>query len=43
VIQCYDLVVAALLLLGVIGLALDLLARRIERLRPVRWGFRREG
>jgi NitT/TauT family transport system permease protein len=35
----YDLVVAAMLLIGVIGLALDLLARRIERLRAVRWGF----
>lgn len=35
----YDLVVAAMLMIGVIGLALDLLARRIERLRPVRWGF----
>jgi NitT/TauT family transport system permease protein len=41
--QRYDLVVAAMLLIGVIGLALDLLARRIERLRPVRWGFRQEG
>jgi NitT/TauT family transport system permease protein len=35
----YDLVVAAMLLIGVIGLALDLAARRVERLRPVRWGF----
>lgn len=35
----YDLVVAAMLLIGVIGLVLDLLARRIERLRPLRWGF----
>jgi NitT/TauT family transport system permease protein len=35
----YDLVVAAMLMIGVIGLLLDLLARRIERLRPVRWGF----
>ena len=39
----YDLVLAAILLIGVIGLALDLLARRIERLRAVRWGFLREG
>ena len=39
----YDLVLAAILLIGVIGLALDLLARRIERLRPVRWGFLHEG
>jgi NitT/TauT family transport system permease protein len=35
----YDLVVAAMLMIGVIGLALDLVARRVERLRPVRWGF----
>lgn len=35
----YDLVVGAMVLIGVIGLALDLLARRIERLRWVRWGF----
>jgi NitT/TauT family transport system permease protein len=35
----YDLVVAGMAVIGVIGLALDLLARRIERLRPVRWGF----
>ncbi len=39
----YDLVLAAILLIGTIGLALDLLTRRIERLRPVRWGFLREG
>jgi NitT/TauT family transport system permease protein len=39
----YDLVLAAILLIGAIGLALDLLARRIERLRAVRWGFLREG
>lgn len=38
----YDLVVAAILLIGAIGLALDLAARRIERLRSVRWGFRRD-
>jgi NitT/TauT family transport system permease protein len=38
----YDLVLAAILLIGTIGLALDLMARRIERLRPVRWGFQRE-
>jgi NitT/TauT family transport system permease protein len=38
----YDLVLAAILLIGVIGLALDLAARRIERLRAVRWGFLRE-
>ena len=36
----YDLVVAAMLLIGLIGLVLDLGIRRIERLRSVRWGFR---
>ena len=38
----YDLVVGAMLLIGVIGLALDLLFRRIEKIKPVRWGFRSE-
>jgi NitT/TauT family transport system permease protein len=36
----YDLVIAAMLLIGGIGLILDLLARRIEKLPRVRWGFR---
>jgi len=36
----YDLVVAAMLLIGVIGLALDMGIRRLEKLRSVRWGFR---
>ncbi len=36
----YDLVVAAILLIGVIGLALDLCFRKLERLKSVRWGFR---
>ena len=36
----YDLVVAAMLLIGVIGLALDLAFRQIEKIRSVRWGFR---
>jgi NitT/TauT family transport system permease protein len=38
----YDLVVAAILLIGVIGLALDMVFRRLERIKPVRWGFRDE-
>lgn len=37
----YDLVVGAILIIGVIGLLLDLLARRVERLPRVRWGFER--
>jgi NitT/TauT family transport system permease protein len=35
----YDLVVAAMLLIGLIGLALNMLVRLVERLRAVRWGF----
>ncbi|HEX5757675.1 MAG TPA: ABC transporter permease [Thermoanaerobaculia bacterium] len=38
----YDLVVAAMAVIGVIGLSLDLLARRVERLPAVRWGFRKD-
>jgi NitT/TauT family transport system permease protein len=36
----YDLVVAAMLMIGVIGLILDLGFRRLETLKSVRWGFR---
>jgi NitT/TauT family transport system permease protein len=35
----YDLVVAAMLLIGLIGLALNTLVRSVEKLRAVRWGF----
>jgi NitT/TauT family transport system permease protein len=38
----YDLVVAAILLIGAIGLVLDFAFRRLEKLKPVRWGFRNE-
>jgi NitT/TauT family transport system permease protein len=38
----YDLVVAAMLSIGVIGLVLNLLVQRVSRLRAVRWGFRPE-
>ncbi len=38
----YDLVVGAMLLIGVIGLILDALFRRLETIKPVRWGFRNE-
>ncbi len=38
----YDLVVAAMLLIGVIGLLLNLLLQGVSRLRAVRWGFREE-
>jgi NitT/TauT family transport system permease protein len=35
----YDLVVAAMLTIGVIGLVLDIGFRRLEKIRSVRWGF----
>jgi NitT/TauT family transport system permease protein len=38
----YDLVVAAMLLIGIIGLILDIGFRRIEKMPSVRWGFRHE-
>ncbi|MFC5861420.1 ABC transporter permease [Acidicapsa dinghuensis] len=36
----YDLVVAAMLIIGIIGLVLDSVFRLVERIRSVRWGFR---
>ncbi len=38
----YDLVIAGMLLIGGIGLCLDLSIRRVELLKSVRWGFRNE-
>jgi NitT/TauT family transport system permease protein len=38
----YDLVVAAMLLIGIIGLSLDLLFRSVEQFKSVRWGFRHD-
>jgi NitT/TauT family transport system permease protein len=38
----YDLVVAAMLMIGVIGLVLDLCFRRLRTIKSVRWGFRDE-
>jgi NitT/TauT family transport system permease protein len=38
----YDLVVAAMLVIGAIGIALDFLVRRLERFDSVRWGFTKE-
>ena len=38
----YDLVVAAMLMIGVIGLILDFGFRRLERFKSIRWGFRNE-
>lgn len=38
----YDLVVAAMLMIGVIGLILDSGFRRLEKIKSMRWGFRDE-
>jgi NitT/TauT family transport system permease protein len=38
----YDLVVAGMLLIGLIGLGLDISIRRMERWKSVRWGFSNE-
>ena len=35
----YDLVVAGMMMIGLIGLLLDLLVRRLERFDEVRWGY----
>ena len=35
----YDLVIAGMLMIGVIGLLLDSVIRRVERLKGVRWAF----
>lgn len=37
----YDLVVAGMVLIGLIGLVLDFLVRRLQTLDEVRWGFSR--
>lgn len=37
----YDLVVAGMLMIGLIGLCLDQLVRRLERFDEVRWGYGR--
>jgi NitT/TauT family transport system permease protein len=37
----YDLVVAGMVLIGLIGLVLDYLIRRLQNLEEVRWGFSR--
>lgn len=35
----YDLVVATMIVIGLIGIVLDLLIRRLERFEEVRWGY----
>lgn len=37
----YDLVVAGMIMIGLIGLGLDFMVRRLERIDEVRWGFSR--
>ena len=38
----YDLVISAMVLIGLIGLALDFVFRKIEKVKSIRWGFRHE-
>ena len=38
----YDLVVAGMLMIGLVGLALDVLVRRLEKLRALGWGYTTE-
>jgi len=38
----YDLVIAAMIMIGVIGLGLDMIFRRLEKVKSVRWGFRHD-
>lgn len=40
--QRYDLVIAGMLIIGLIGLGLDVGIRRLETWKSVRWGFRHE-
>lgn len=40
--QPYDLVIAGMLIIGLIGLGLDGGVRRLEKWKSVRWGFRHE-
>ncbi len=40
--QRYDLVVAGMLIVGIIGLVLDSAISRLERSKSVRWGFRND-
>jgi len=35
----YDLVIASMILIGLIGLLLDSSTRLLERLRPLRWRY----
>jgi NitT/TauT family transport system permease protein len=35
----YDLVVAAMILIGLIGIVLDVLVRQLQNFDEVRWGF----
>jgi NitT/TauT family transport system permease protein len=37
----YDLVIAGMFLIGSIGVMLDIVMRRLERLEFVRWGYAR--
>ena len=37
--QRYDLVVAGMVMIGLIGLALDLMVRQLEKFDEVKWGI----
>ncbi len=39
----YDLVVAGMLMIGLIGLILDVVVRRLEKIEMVRWGYINKG
>jgi len=39
----YDIIVAAMITIGFIGLVLDTLIRRVEKFRAVRWGYTQRG
>ena len=39
----YDLVVAGMVMIGLIGLVLDLILRRLETFDEVRWGYANRG
>jgi NitT/TauT family transport system permease protein len=38
----YDLVVAGMVMIGLIGLLLDIMMRKLELLKSLRWGYQAE-
>ena len=39
----YDLIIAGMVMIGAIGVVLDLGMRQLEKLKSVRWGYQRSG